>query len=83
MDLNFEIHQESADDFHGVYAYASLNWFLFAIYLLGYGSCAALAIVSWFELSGQAGPFRTLVNQLVSQNLFQVCCKSLQIIRKT
>ena len=62
----------SFDDFEGAYAFPILNWLMFAIYLCGFVSCIVLAIVSWIEISGQAGPFRSLVNQLVSQNLFQV-----------
>ena len=34
-------------------------------------SCFGLCLVAWFERSGQAGPYRTLINQLVSHKLEQ------------
>lgn len=54
------------DYFAGIYSDQAFNWLLLIAYILGYVSCAGLAIVSWFERSGQAGPFRTVINQLAS-----------------
>ena len=42
------------------------------IFLFGFVCCVPLAIVSWFERTGQAGPHRTLINRLVSYNMHQV-----------
>ena len=63
----------SHDDFEGVYDKSlSLNWFMLALFVLGLCTCPGLLYVSWFERSGQAGPFRTILNQLVSFNMDQV-----------
>ena len=75
VDYNLQMHQENLDDFRGIFAFKVFNWLMFAIYLLGYLCCFALALVIWFEYSGRAGPFRTLVNQLFSEILIQVSLK--------
>ncbi len=75
VDYNLQMHQEYLDDFRGIFAFKVFNWLMFAIYLLGYLCCFALALVIWFEYSGRAGPFRTLVNQLFSEILIQVSLK--------
>lgn len=54
------------DNFEGAYRYPIINWMMLAAYLLGLVCCAGLLLVSWFEKTGQAGPYRTLVNQLTS-----------------
>ena len=43
----------------------------FFIYSLGLLACVGLGMMIWFERSGQAGPYRTLVNQLVSYRIEQ------------
>ena len=59
-------HIKEEDYFKGVYDIPILNWSMIGVWVLGLGSCLTLGIVSWFEKTGQAGPFRTLVNRLVS-----------------
>ena len=81
INLNSEIwlieimnisHVKNEDHFKGVYEMPILNWSMIGIYLLGLISCTGLRLVSWFERSGQAGPYRTLVNQLMSITLDKV-----------
>ena len=45
---------------------------MFLVYILGLLNCVSLSFISWFERSGQAGPFRTLRNRLVSFNVDQL-----------
>lgn len=78
MEASFEIFPNETncgpdkDTFEGVFSLWYVNWLTILLYVLGLISCALLVIVSWFEKSGQAGPFRTLANQLVSCQLDQV-----------
>ena len=60
------------DFFENVYSDPILNGCMIAVYFFGCIGCAGLGLVIWFERSGSAGPYRTLVNQLVSYNLLQV-----------
>lgn len=69
---NESSREATKDVFKEVFSNEFLNWSLFVLYLLGLISCGLLIIVSWFEKTGQAGPFRTLANQLVSHQLDQV-----------
>ena len=49
-----------------------VNGCMIAVYIFGFLGCAELILVLWFERSGLAGPYRSVVNQLVSQNIVQV-----------
>ncbi len=60
-----ESRQDPEDAFANVYSNTALNWMMAMIYILGLVSCAGLGYISWFERTGQAGPFRTLLNQLL------------------
>lgn len=53
-----------------------LNWSMFLVYLLGLVCCGVLLFVSAFERSGLAGPYRTVLNQLVIFILDQVWFKN-------
>ena len=50
-----------------------LTWAVWIIFHLGLINCMGLSFVAWFERSGYAGPYRTLVNQLASLKFDQVC----------
>ena len=63
---------DSKDFFSGVYESPYFTKLLIASYLIGVISCIGLNFVVWFERSGGAGHYRTLVNQLTSFNLDQV-----------
>ena len=60
------------DFFENVYSDPIVNGCMIAVYIFGFLGCAGLILVLWFERSGLAGPYRSLVNQLVSQNIIQV-----------
>ena len=70
VDFNFT-HREF-EYFEYVYSNPFLNCSTIAVYLLGVVSCIGLRLLSWFEQTGQAGPYRTLVNRLMSLILDQV-----------
>ena len=81
LDCFFSDQDEHADDdqnaiqkdfFENVYSDPILNKCMIAVYLFGFIGCAGLILVLWFERSGLAGPYRTLVNQLASQNIVKV-----------
>ena len=65
---------KEVDFFGGIYENQIVSWSMVITYFFGLFECMALRFVIWFERSGQAGNFRTLVNQLVSFNLEQVKC---------
>ena len=65
-------HHRGDDYFREIFSNPIINWTAILIWLLGLVSCVFLRIVSWFEKTGQAGPFRTLVNRLFSCIIDQV-----------
>lgn len=75
---NVTSYEPDKDIFEGVFSLWYVNWSMVLLYILGLISCALLVIVSWFEKSGQAGPFRTLANQLVSCQLDHVKVRIVQ-----
>lgn len=70
-ELNKEFLQEE-DVFEDLYNNYYMTAFLVTLYFLGFFSCLGLILISWFEKSGQAGPFRSLVNQLITLRLDQM-----------
>ena len=60
---------ETDDIFQELFDNKIINYSLICLYFLGLLSCLGLSFVIWFEISGQAGHFRTLLNQLVSYKL--------------
>ena len=60
------------DAFAGVYASSFFRLTFVVSYGLATICFPLLAFVIWFERSGQAGPHRTMVNQLASFNMDQV-----------
>ena len=65
-------NNDSTDFFLGVYESPYFTKLLIATYIIDVISCIGLNFVVWFERSGGAGHYRTLVNQLTSFNLDQV-----------
>ena len=59
------------DVFAEIYSNPFINLAMIFFSLLGLVACAGLGMVIWFERSGQAGPYRTLVNQLVTHRIEQ------------
>ena len=60
------------NDFPEVYSNYYLNWTMTGLYSLGLVSCGVLVMASWYERSGHAGPYRTLLNRLGTLNMEQV-----------
>ena len=61
------------DFFHGVFESINMKFLVLGTYSFGTLGILGLLLITHFERSGNAGQFRTLVNQLVSFNLDQVC----------
>ncbi len=73
LTLEQTIPEPNGDFFANVYGQSPLfKWGLIVWYLLGVVNCCFLAFVANFERSGEAGQYRTVVNQLASQNIGQV-----------
>ena len=70
-------HHWDDDYFKEVFSTPIINWTMILIWILGLASCVFLGIVSWFEKTGQAGPFRTMVNRLFSCIIDQVSSRYL------
>lgn len=56
------------DFFVGVYNDKVAVWSLVIVYIIGLVGMIGIVLIIWFERSGEAGPFRTLINQLVTHN---------------
>ena len=67
----FEIIKDD-DFFEGFYEDCFIKILVGITHLIGTIDVILLIFFLWFERSGQAGHFRTLVNQLVSFNVDQV-----------
>ena len=72
---NFTIEDE-VDFFEEVYSEPILKWIIVGFYFLGFFAIVGLGIVTWFERSGEAGPYRTLINRLTSNNIEMVSSHS-------
>ena len=68
---NFTVEDE-VDFFEEVYSEPILKWIMVGFYFLGFFAIVGLGIVPWFERSGEAGPYRTLINRLTSNNIEMV-----------
>ena len=68
---NFTVEDE-VDFFEEVYSEPILKWIMVGFYFLGFFAIVGLGIVTWFERSGEAGPYRTLINRLTSNNIEMV-----------
>ena len=65
-------HEFENDFFTGIYDSPKLTIAMILTYILCTFCMVGIGYVIWFERSGQAGHFRTLVNQLSTFNLDQV-----------
>jgi hypothetical protein len=60
------------DHFKDLFSNTPLNWVALAVYFLGFVCCGLLGMVSYFERSGLAGPYRPVINQMTSFAIDQV-----------
>lgn len=73
MNASLEIETSIEEDFFWeVYDGPIIQALYLVHYAIGLMGIGGIALIIWFERSGEAGQFRTLVNQLVSMNLDQV-----------
>ena len=70
--LDFSNTESEKDFFEPIFGNYLFKMVSIFTYLLGWFGIFGMIIVIHFERSGQAGHFRTLVNQLVSFNFDQV-----------
>ena len=85
-ELSKQIPTIQTDFFEKAFENWLINLLAVLVYVIGLIGIAGLLFVIWFERSGLAGPFRTLINQLVSFNLDQfvtyyIICNGLDLLR--
>ena len=72
MEVNFTFTvalvqtEEKGDFFASIFANPVLNGLALAIHIFGYIGVFGFITVIWYEVSGLAGPYRTMVNRLIS-----------------
>lgn len=59
---------DNEDYFAGVYSDKIAVVSMVIMYFIGLFGIMGIVFIIWIERSGQAGPYRTLINQLVSHN---------------
>ena len=59
---------DNEDFFAGVYSDKIAVVSMVIMYFIGLVGIMCIVFIIWIERSGQAGPYRTLINQLVSHN---------------
>ena len=59
---------DNEDFFAGVYSDKIAVVSMVIMYFIGLVGIMGIVFIIWIERSGQAGPYRTLINQLVSHN---------------
>ena len=75
MDVyNFTITTTTTkyDYFQDIFDDQTWNISMFVLYSFGFVNCISGALISWFEKTGRAGPYRTLRNQLMSYAIDQM-----------
>ena len=75
-DSKFENYDP--DQFSGLFDDHFIKITLLLSYFLAYLSLPAMGLVIWFEISGQAGQYRTMINKMTSYNLGQVSSTQFQ-----
>ena len=71
-DQIYEVNKEIFDFFEDGFSSPWLKSSMVLVYLINCLSNGGLGFVVWFEVTGRAGPYRTLVNKLVSFLIIQV-----------
>ena len=85
-EFSKQIPTINTDFFEKAFENWLFNLLAVLVYVIGLIGIAGLIFVIWFERTGLAGPFRTLINQLVSFNLDQfvtyyIICNGLDLLR--
>ena len=71
-DHIYEVNKEIFDFFEDGFSSPWLKFSMVLAHLVNLLSNGGLCFVVWYEVTGRAGPFRTLVNKLVSFLIIQV-----------
>ena len=71
-DQIYEVNKEIFDFFEDGFSSPWLKFSMVLAYLVNLLSNGGLCFVVWYEVTGRAGPYRTLVNKLVSFMIIQV-----------
>ena len=71
-DQIYEVNKEIFDFFEDGFSSPWLKFSMVLAHLVNLLSNGGLCFVVWYEVTGRAGPFRTLVNKLVSFLIIQV-----------
>ena len=71
-DQIYEVNKEIFDFFEDGFSSPWLKFSMVLAYLINCLSNGGLCFVVWFEVTGRAGPYRTVVNKLVSFLIIQV-----------
>ena len=68
----YEVDKEIFDFFEDGFSSPWLKSSMVLAHLINWLSNGGLCFIVWFEVTGRAGPYRTLVNKLVSFLIIQV-----------
>ena len=71
-DQLYEINKDTSDFFEDGFSSPWLKSSMVLVHLITCLSNGGLGFVVWFEVTGRAGPYRTLVNKLISFMIIQV-----------
>ena len=71
-DQIYEVNKEIFDFFEDGFSSPWLKSSIVLAHLINWLSNGGLCFIVWFEVTGRAGPYRTLVNKLVSFLIIQV-----------
>ena len=71
-DQLYEINKDTSDFFEDGFSSPWLKSSMVLVHLITCLSNGGLGFVVWFEVTGRAGPYRTLVNKLASFLIIQV-----------
>ena len=63
---------EEENAFQGLYEKSDTKIAMLSTYTVTFLGLSGLGFILWFERSGQAGHYRTVINQLISFNIDQV-----------
>lgn len=82
MSVKFELEAEAPeqDYFEPLFSNSTMNVAAIVAYICGYFGIFMVGIVIWFERSGLAGSYRTLLNILSTFVLEQVRAKPLLFV---
>ena len=71
-DQSYEINKDTSDYFGDGFSSPWLKSSMLLAHLINWLSNGGLCFIVWFEVTGRAGPYRTLVNKLVTFMMIQV-----------